>query len=362
MLPGLLPICLPVKPLARAGHGHLSKSVANDPMSTRRTQRPSRPTPARVRFPVDRCRLERRSPPAVVAWDTSSVSGTRRQGLVGLAGLTAIIVACADASQHAVTCAPSPWRSSPPLVIAHAGGEGLGPANTIVAMERSLAAGADLLDVDVRMSSDGVVVATHDRDVSITTDGSGFVDELSWAQLQRLDASARWTGPPIDGPVPVPSLEQILVRFPRVRISVEIKQVTPSMAEAVCDVLERTTSTGRVYASANEDAAVYAARDACPGLLITTTYTDLDTMRAADERHPDWCAASPIGQPPYREGRFDAESVATSHRRGTALFVWTVDDPEVLRELAAAGVDAVYTRRPDVARAVFDDFEDGPAG
>ncbi|MBA3288556.1 MAG: hypothetical protein H0U21_11115 [Acidimicrobiia bacterium] len=272
-----------------------------------------------------------------------------------IVGLASILVACAETAEEAVTCPPSPWRSSPPLVIAHAGGEGLGPANTLVAMERSLAAGADLLDVDLRMTRDGVVVATHDRDVATTTDGAGNVDELTWAELRRLDASAGWTGPPIGGPVRIPSLEQVLTRFPTVRISLELKQVEPPMTGPLCDVLRRTTSVGRVYASANEDRVVYAARDACPGLLITTTYADLDTMRSSTEGDADWCAASPIGQPPYGEGRLDAERVAMSHRRGTALFVWTVDDADVLRELATAGVDAVYTRRPDIARAVFDD-------
>lgn len=241
-------------------------------------------------------------------------------------------------------------------MIAHAGGEGLGPSNTIEAMERSLAAGADILDVDLRMTNDGVIVARHDRDVASTTDGHGDVDELTWAELQGLDAAASWSGQQIDGTVRVPSLEQILTRFADVWVSLEIKQVRPSMAAPLCDVLRRTNSADRVYISSNDDGAVYAARDACPEVLITTTYADLDVMRAAEEGDPDWCAVSPIGQPPYREHWADPDRVETAHRRGMAVFVWTVDDPSVLRTLAEAGVDGVYTRRPDVARDVFDTF------
>ena len=244
-------------------------------------------------------------------------------------------------------------------MIAHAGGEGLGPSNTIEAMERSLAAGADILDVDARMTSDGVVVARHDRDVASTTDGDGFVDGLTWAELQGFDAATWWTGVPFDRAVRVPSLEQILTRFADVWISVEIKQVQPTMAAPLCDVLRRTDSADRVYLSANDDRALYAAHDACPEVLITTTYADLDVMRAAEEGDPEWCAAAPIGQPPYREDWTDPERVATAHRRGMAVFVWTVDDPSVLRDLAEAGVDGVYTRRPDVARQVFDAFASG---
>ncbi len=240
-------------------------------------------------------------------------------------------------------------------MIAHGGGEGLGPENTIVAMERSMAAGADVLDADLWMSSDGVIVARHDRELSITTDGSGYIDAHTWDDLQQLDAAARWRGAPIDEPVTIPSLLEILEAFPDVLVSLEIKQTKPSMAEALCRVLRETDSVERVYLSANDDSAVYEAEKACPGVLITTTYADLDVRRAAQDRGDAWCAASPIGQPPYRDDRFDADSVADSHAHGSAIFTWTVDDPEVLRELALAGVDGVYTRRPDIARAVFDE-------
>jgi len=178
------------------------------------------------------------------------------------------------------------------------------------------------------------------------------------AYVEELDAAATRHGPPVADPVRVPSLEQILVRFPGVRIALELKQTKPSMAEPLCGLLRRTRSISRVYLSANDDAAVYAARDACPEVLITTTYRDLADMRAASDAGVSWCAPSPIGQPPYREGRFDDQRVRQSHGRGMAVYTWTVDDPGTLRELARAGVDGVYTRRPDIARAVFDESAD----
>jgi len=181
--------------------------------------------------------------------------------------------------------------------------------------------GAGILDLDLWMTLDGVIVARHDRDLATTTDGIGNIDEQSWVDLQQLDVAARWTGEPFDAPVRVPSLEQILTQFADTRISLELKQVEPSMAETLCDVLRRTGRADDVYLSANDDRAVYEARDVCPEvLLVTTTYADLDRMRAADEGDAAWCAVSPIGQPPYREDRFDREQVQIAHRRGMALF------------------------------------------
>jgi glycerophosphoryl diester phosphodiesterase len=268
-----------------------------------------------------------------------------------------LALGCTNGDDSATNCPPSPYRSSPPKVIAHAGGEGLGPENTLLAMRRSMAAGADILDVDVWMSSDGVVVARHDRDLSTTTDGDGNIDEHTFAELRQLDAAARWVGEPIDEPVQIPSLEEILDEFTAVTVSIEIKQTTPSMAVALCDVLARTASIERIYLSANDDSAVYAAQAQCPeATLITTTYRDLDERRAAEAAGEPWCSVSPIGQPPWAEGRFTTERVDASHARGAAIYTWTVDDPDELRRLAEAGVDGVYTRRPDIARQVFDEF------
>lgn len=262
-----------------------------------------------------------------------------------------------DAAPATAGCAPSPFRNTPPLVIAHAGGEGLAPANSLLAMELSMAAGADLLDADLWMSSDGVVVAHHDRSIASDTDLTGNIDELTWHQLQVADLRAGWSGETIDEPVRIASLEQILTAFPDVMISLEIKQSVPSMAKPLCDVLRRLNAVEQVYLSANNDDDVYAAQAECPGsAVITTTYRDVAEMRRVRETDEAWCAPAPIGQPPYSERLLDPENVAWSHDHGMAIFTWTIDDPETLRGLAEAGVDAVYTRRPDIARQVFDEF------
>lgn len=283
---------------------------------------------------------------------------SNRHRLVAAGAIALLATSCAgDAAVPEAPCPASPFRATPPLVIAHAGGEGLAPGNTILAMQRSMDEGADLLDADLWMSSDGVIVARHDRDLSATTGGTGNIDEQTWAEIQRLDTRTHWSGAAIDEPVGVPSLEQILEAFPDTRISLEIKQTAPSIAVALCDVLVRTNSVDRVYLSANDDNAVYEAQARCPEtVIITTTYRDLGEMRAARDSGATWCAPAPIGQPPYAEGRFSPSDVQWSHDHGMAIYTWTVDDPTVLRKLALAGVDAVYTRRPDIARAVFDEM------
>jgi glycerophosphoryl diester phosphodiesterase len=80
------------------------------------------------------------------------------------------------------------------LNIAHAGGDQEWPHSTFYAYDRAVQAGADVLEIDVQLSADGVLVVQHDDTVDGTTDGSGRVDSFTFAELAQLDA-AHWYAP-----------------------------------------------------------------------------------------------------------------------------------------------------------------------
>jgi glycerophosphoryl diester phosphodiesterase len=253
------------------------------------------------------------------------------------------------------SCPRSPFEREVPLVIAHAGGNSVSPSNTMYALHNAVDMGADVLDLDVRMTSDGVVVARHDRDLSTTTNGAGAVDETTWAAVAALDAGVNWLDTPHDESITVARIDEALASFPDMLFSLEIKQTTPAVGDQLCAAIERTQSADRVFISSNDDDAIYAFNDVCPDVLMTTTYRDLADRGAAEAAGERWCAPSPIGQPPIAAG-FDAERVERYHEHGSAIFMWTINEPEDLRAAARAGVDAVYTDRPDIARKIFDEF------
>ena len=80
-----------------------------------------------------------------------------------------------------------------PLVIAHRGGKGLWPENSLFAFERASALGVDMLEMDLHLSSDGELVVIHNPTLDRTTNGDGPVAARSLAQLQALDAGYRWS-------------------------------------------------------------------------------------------------------------------------------------------------------------------------
>ena len=123
------------------------------------------------------------------------------------------------------------YAADRPLVFAHRGGAALAPENTMPAFDSAVALGADGLELDVRLSRDGVVVVHHDAALDRTTTLTGpVVDKTS----EDLCAAG------------VPSLADVLARHTGVRVIVELKQNTDELAQAAVDTIERAGAAGRV--------------------------------------------------------------------------------------------------------------------
>ena len=101
--------------------------------------------------------------------------------------------------------------AQPPLLSAHRGGTTLAPENTIWAYRHAFAYDMDFVEIDVRETLDGVFISMHDDTVDRTTNGTGPIAQLTWAQIQPLNAAdfLPWQGTQYD-PSPVPRLEEIL--------------------------------------------------------------------------------------------------------------------------------------------------------
>ncbi len=94
-----------------------------------------------------------------------------------------------------------------PLLVGHRGACDCAPENTLVSFQRAVADGVDVVELDVRRTADGHVVALHDERVDRTTDGEGFIAELTLAEAQRLDAGT-WFAPQFAG-ARIPTLAEV---------------------------------------------------------------------------------------------------------------------------------------------------------
>jgi glycerophosphoryl diester phosphodiesterase len=232
-------------------------------------------------------------------------------------------------------------RSSRPLVFAHRGGSKIGPENTIEAFDRGLAAGADGLELDVRLSRDGLVVVHHDALLDRTTRGKGPLKERTAAELGRLD---------------VPTLRDVLGRYSHIGIIIELKERGAALARSVVEDVRRAGAANRVCLGSFSVTALRAARAAAAE--IATSGARFEVRMAL---YRSWCGLSP-GRVPYQAFQVPETSGGTrvvsprfvqlAHKSGIAVQVWTVDDAEDIRRLLDWGVDGIISDRPDVASRV----------
>lgn len=243
-----------------------------------------------------------------------------------------------------------------PLSFAHRGGSALAPENTIPAFDRGLALGADGLELDVRLSRDGVVVVHHDATLDRTTDLSGPIAARTAGELSRADAGSRFIAngarPFAGRGIGVPALRDVLARYPNHRIIIELKVNTAASARAVVDVVRQSDAVDRVCLGSFGRRVLHEVRRLEPAIATSAASEE---VRWALYR--SWCRW-PVRRPAYAGFQIPECSGSTrvvspafvdhAHRAGLGVQVWTVDDECAARRLLGWGVDALITDRPDI--------------
>jgi glycerophosphoryl diester phosphodiesterase len=269
---------------------------------------------------------------------------------------------------------------SRPIVLAHTGGEDRFPGSTMFAFHSSMAAGVDMLDLNVTLSADDVLVVQHDLTVDRTTNGTGTVAELPYAELRALD-NAYWFTPdcgtctdqPADAYVyrgmrtgdigppegftaddfAIPTFADVVGAFPDIPLNIEIKG-TGDLAIETADVLiAELTEFERLHGvvvSSFEDAVIEHVAtiapdvEVSPGLAATTAFVVDGT-------------ALPDGQrilqlpPVFDETDLLAqETVGAAHEAGYVIWVWpndrALENATAYGELLARGVDGLNINDP----------------
>ena len=248
-----------------------------------------------------------------------------------------------------------------PLVVAHRGASADHPENTLVAFEAAIAAGADGVELDVRLTADGVAVVLHDAETGVVTDGSGPVSGMRLAELKRLRVRGE----------KVPTLDEALeVISGRAIANLEIKNLPgeadydsprEAVVEAVAASVQRVGFEGTVLVSSFNWLSIERARELLPGAL-----TGFLTIGAIDPRAALVYARS-RGHDyvlPHVEALLGvgADYVADAHEAGLRVGTWTVDEDDRLATLFGWEVDAVATNRPDAAVRVRDRVRAGRTG
>lgn len=250
------------------------------------------------------------------------------------------------------------WNDTGLRVIAHRGGRGLWPENTLFAFRNATALGAHVLEMDLRHAADGEIVVLHDETVDRTTDGRGPVAALSVAELQRLDAGHRWTADggrtfPYRGQgIAVPTLREVFAALPDARMNLEIKPRGPAMAVPLCALIRGHGMTHRVAVVSVDQPAIDAFRVACPEVATAATRDEVVrfALLSAVFLGQRFAPPAPALQVPEEVGPFRLLAPRFLHdarRLNIKVEVWTVNEPGDMQRLLVLPVDGVITDYPD---------------
>lgn len=280
----------------------------------------------------------------------------------------------------APAAAPAPHAAAAPaarrpLVIAHRGFSWRAPEHTLAAYRLADSAGADLLEQDLQLTVDGRLLVLHDETGRRTLRGTSCDDSISarpaahwlgcdagsWFNAARPDRAA----PAFAAERPM-LLDDVLHAFPGRRFYVETKQpdAAPGMEDSLIAVLDRaglrpreatSVATAPVVLQSFSRASLERLAALAPELPRVLLLDRRALPRNAARRDAALAEIARVaaGIGPNRRD-VDAGLVAAAHRHCLVVHPYTVNDPREMRRLLDAGVDGLFTDRPDVLRQLAD--------
>ncbi|MFJ1543962.1 glycerophosphodiester phosphodiesterase [Streptomyces sp. NPDC088246] len=218
--------------------------------------------------------------------------------------------------------------------VAHRGDPYRVRENTLPSIRSALERGADAVEVDVRVTRDGVPVLLHDSTLKRLWGHDVRLDRLTHEELTELTAGG------------VPTLRDALLAAGTHRVMVDLPGSTDDSVRRIVGVVRECGAGERAYYCAGPD-AMLRVRAADPSAEIALTWTTLAPPRAAllDAVRPRWLN--------YRFGLVDRELTDRLHRDGLLVSAWTADTRRTMRRLVRQGVDSITTNRVDALQRVL---------
>lgn len=253
------------------------------------------------------------------------------------------------------------------LVIAHQGGDGIFPGDTLYAYEHAAALGVDVFEMDAHITKDSEIVLMHDEKVDRTTDGTGLIEDLTLDQLKKLDAAYKWSPDngqtfPFRGQgIQVPTLRELFEKFPDMRYLIEIKLTANPIDKPLCQLIRDHSMQQKVIVASFHDQALAMFRKTCPEVATSASQGEVTWFVLSGKVFlSGWLSPQYQSlQVPYEPSESKGITVMTqrficeAHAKNVKVEPWTVDDPTLMKQYIDWGVDGIITDRPDLMLQVL---------
>lgn len=217
------------------------------------------------------------------------------------------------------------------LRIGHRGAAGHAPENTLAAIRKGIELGADLVEVDVRRTRDGELVVMHDKRVDRTTNGSGYVADMTLPELRRLDAGEGQR---------IPTVAEVL-EGADARTGLMLEIAAPDIANQLYALVREARFRGPVIYASFLHAELLSIRRADGEAQTLALLEGVPVQAAAFAKD---ARASHVG---LGIGTLTPEFIRALQADGLKVFVYTVNDPRDIEWVKSLQVDGVISDFPD---------------
>jgi len=238
------------------------------------------------------------------------------------------------------------------IVIAHRGASAYAPENTMPAFEKAVEMEAEMIELDVLLSKDGVPVVFHDAKLNKKSTGKGLVSDYTLAELKKLDAGS-WFSKDFTG-TRIPTLDEVLA-YAAGKISVNIEIKTEAVAENKnSGVEEKSIALVRKYGM--EDHVIFSSFDYRAVKRLKEFAPEIPAALLYEEKQS--AGMSPV----ELTAKFKTDAFNCSYRQLSAkwmkslleanipVFVYTVNDEKRMKKLITRGVTGIFSDKPDLLR------------
>lgn len=246
------------------------------------------------------------------------------------------------------------FSAGPVRIIAHRGGCRNGPENSLQAIERSFKTGADVCEIDVRLTRDKVPALCHDSHLRRLTGLPSRIEHLNSGDLHTINLSNRWRynrSTSDQKHCIIPTLKQALLAFPHHRFSLDIKTSNLRDLQYILEVIEAAKARNRVMIASFHNNIIRAVRRHWEDVPTQASRREVIWMYLqswANKPIPQNLPFCSLAVPRFQWGIpvLIPQFINNIHSRNLFLSVWTINSPHRMRQLFQSGVNAVITDDP----------------
>lgn len=242
-----------------------------------------------------------------------------------------------------------------PRVCAHRGFNTIAPENSMPAFGAAVALGADEIEFDVRFTADGIPVSVHDNHLERVSDGTGIVEELTLAELEKFDFGKK-VAEEFSG-LRILKLEDIFKVFARQTImnihikSVENEQFPREDMQKIVDIIRKYGCEKHVYFMGHPNVMEAAIETAPEIRRCMGAGSDMAQLNIVEKAIKWQCHKVQLFKPYYNQ-----EMIDKAHANGILCNIFWSDDPAEARKMLEMGIDCILSNDYFRIRQVRDEF------